>query len=628
MALRRILLFLTVLPALASAQELCPTGGCEAPGSGGIEAALCPVPQAEVQPIRQGARLDTLAGKTIALVGGSFMAHVTHPELKRLILSEYPDARVLLLSEIGAAGPFPGPGVLSARKEAFVRALKEQGVQAVVAGNGGCGLCTPKEMGSCIAAEHEGIPAVMIAAPSFADQATRTAWVAGVPVPRVAIYPGAFSSHTREQLVTHTRRSLWPQIKAALTQPITQAERQQTAQRMQTAGGSDTCVGTAAEIHRAFAERGWSDGLPIVPPTEARVAEFLKFTDLGADEVVALLPVARRSVTARHVAINGVMAGCPPEYMPILVAFTRAMADGNFRRTLSSTHAWNPYCWLNGPVARQLGIANGRGEISAQANVSIGRFINLALRNLGGYYPEENRMGTFGYLHPWCLSEDEKAAQDLGWQPYHVQLGYGLNENTITAASALAWGNNMAPSTTDPQMLMTLLAWDATEKQQFALGSGMPFVYRTFLLTPPVAAVLAKEYADKDALERALVSAARMPLDQRALANYYANPGSAVRASLERHSAKLAAAEHAADTPTPRWLAWCGRATLRTVPVMQRGKSAILVTGDADRNKAMCLPGGGTATVRIELPHNWDALVAPLGYAPLKSFYLPVRVAR
>ena len=113
--------------------------------------------------------------------------------------------------------------------------------------------------------------------------------------------------------------------------------------------------------------------------------------------MIATLPPAHRSTTTWHVAVNAVMSGCKPEYMPILIALTKAMGDGNFRRTLASTHAWIPFCWLNGPVARQLGIDSGQGQINEEANVAIGRFMNLAMMNLAGYYVKQDRMGTFGY---------------------------------------------------------------------------------------------------------------------------------------------------------------------------------------------------------------------------------------
>lgn len=91
------------------------------------------------------------------------------------------------------------------------------------------------------------------------------------------------------------------------------------------------------------------------------------------------------------------MAGCPPEFMPILIAYTKALATGNYRRPLASTHAWTPFCWINGPIARQLGIDAQQGEINEPRNASLGRFINLAMMNLGGYYIKQDRMGTFGY---------------------------------------------------------------------------------------------------------------------------------------------------------------------------------------------------------------------------------------
>ena len=619
------LFLLLVWTGLLWGQELeCTEGMCFLPAANPSETeytVLAPVPEAKIAPMEQGARLDTLAGKTVAIVGGSFMASVTHPELKRLLLAEYPTAKVYLLAEIGSAGPYPRPGVVRHEKDEFQRRLKELHVDAVISGNGGCGLCTPKETGSCIAAEMLGIPSVMIAGPGFVEQAKKTAYAAGIAALRVAEYPGAFASHAHEELLDNTRRILWPQIKQALTTPLEEAEKLDGA----TSERLGDLSGTLTEIQRIFLDSGWTDGLPVIPPTEAAVAEFLEFTDLPPERVLGEIPPAQRSVTVRHVAINGVMAGCPPEFMPLLLAFVEAMKNGDFRRPLVSTHAWTPYCWLNGPVARQLGFDCGQGEVSHPRNAVLGRFINLALINLGGYNVKENRMGTFGYLVPWCIAENEEAALKIGWKPYQMQCGYALNESTLTAASAINWGNNLVPAASDAGKIMDMVAWDAVEKQQMALGSGMPCVNRTFLLTPDVARNLACGYPSKEALEEALVKTARVPLESRAFANYWGNPGSAFKGetySLEKHKEKIAQAENAATTRTPPWLAWTGKETIETVPAMQKGKSAFLVTGDEARNKEMCLPGGGTATIRIVLPEKWDELMALRGYRPLKEFYL------
>ena len=599
----------------------CKDGACPLPAAAeATYAVLSPVPESAVEPVKPAARLKSLGGKTIALVGGSFMANVTHPELKRLILAEYPTAKIYLLSEIGSAGPYPRPGVVRREKDEFQRKLKELKVDAVISGNGGCGLCTPKETGSCIAAEVLGIPSVMIAAPGFVKQAKSAALSAGLAELRVAEYPGAFASHTREELLANTRKVLWPQVKAGLTGEARSRATADAQERVPPA-----LSGTLAEIQRIFLDSGWTDGLPVVPPTEQAVAEFLRFTDLPPDRSLGAIPPAQRDVTVRHVAVNGVMAGCPPEFMPLLLAFVEAMKDGDFRRTLASTHAWTPYCWLNGPVIRQLGFDCGQGEICEPKNAVLGRFINLALLNLGGYRVKENRMGTFGYLMPWCLVEDEAAALKIGWKPYHMQRGYSVDDSTLTAASSINWGNNLVPASSDGKRIKDMMAWDAVEKSQMAVASGMPCTYRTFFVTEGVARDLAKTYQTKDALCRALEDAARIPLGARAFANYWGNPGSAFdpeRYPLSRHEDRIADKEGAATTQTPPWLAWTGEARMETVPAMAPGKSAFVVTGDPSRNKSLCVPGGGFATIKIALPKAWDALMAERGYKPLSEYRL------
>ena len=600
----------------------CTDGACPLPTQDkAMFSVVSPVPEAAIEPMAAAPRLATLNGKTIALVGGSFMANVTHPELKRLILAEFPTAKVYVLSEIGSAGPWPRPGVVRREKDEFQRKLREFKVDAVVSGNGGCGLCTPKETGSCIAAEALGIPSVMIAAPGFVKQAKSAAASAGLAGLRVVEYPGAFASHTRAELLENTQKVLWPQVKKGLTGKADETREPATDSRM--SNGDCAISGTFAEIQRIFLDSGWTDGLPIIPPTEEAVAEFLKFTDLPPNHSLGAIPPAQREVTVRHVAANGVMAGCQPEFMPLLLAFVEAMKVGDFRRPLSSTHAWTPYCWLNGPVARQLGFDCGQGEINEPKNAVLGRFLNLAMLNLGGYRVKENRMGTFGYLMPWCLVEDEAAALKVGWKPWHMQQGYAINDSTFTAGSAINWGNNLVPATSDGEKIKDMIAWDAVEKSQMAVASGMPCTYRVFLLTEGVARDLARKYPSKDALCSAVEDAARIPLGSRAFANYWGNPGSAFdpeRYSLRRHEYRIASKEGARETITPPWLGWTGFESLETVPAMAEGKSAFLVTGDKSRNKEMCLPGGGFATVKIQLPKAWDKLMAERGYEPLGKF--------
>ncbi len=618
-----VMAMLAVAGAISAGAAECKDGTCPLPSvDGTMVTVVSPVPESAVEPIKPAARLTSLDGKTIALVGGSFMANVTHPELKRLILAEYPTAKIYMLSEIGSAGPYPRPGVVRREKDEFQRKLKEFKIDAVISGNGGCGLCTPKETGSCIAAEVLGIPSVMIAAPGFVKQAHSAAGSAGLSELRVAEYPGAFASHTREELLANTRKVLWPQVKAGLMGRIGGAAAER---RVEDNAPNQTSTFSCRldEVQRVFLDSGWTDGLPVVPPTEKAVAEFLRFTDLPPDSSLGAIPPAQRDVTVRHVAANGVMAGCPPEFMPLLLAFVEAMKDGDFRRPLASTHAWTPYCWLNGPVARQLGFDCGQGEISEPKNAVLGRFINLAMLNLGGYRVKENRMGTFGYLMPWCLVEDEAAALKVGWKPYHMQRGFSIDDSTLTAASSISWGNNLVPASSDGERIKDMMAWDAVEKSQMAVASGMPCTYRTFFVTEGVARDLARTYSTKDALCQALEATARIPLGARTFANYWGNPGSAfdpARYPVQYHERRIARKEGSAATATPPWLAWTGEQTMETVPAMAPGKSAFVVTGDPSRNKSLCVPGGGFTTIKIALPKAWDALMAERGYKPLSDF--------
>lgn len=585
---------------------------------------VSPVPRGTVAMISQAPRLETLAGKTIAVVGVSFMSKVTHPEIKRLIQQHYPDAKVLLMDEIGAAGVYPAPGITRREKDEFQKKLREYKVDAVISGNGGCGLCTPKETGSCIAAEYIGIPSVIIAAPGFTDQARYTALNNGVPVMRIAQYPGAFALHSEAELIKNTREVLWKQIVDGLTRPITSEEIASGTAASRGDIRDDAYYGTLDEVNQYFSEMNWTDGLPIVPPTFERVNEFLRYTDYQWNERIAVLPIAHRDVTAWHVAVNGVMAGCKPEYMPILIAMTKALGGGDFRRTLASTHAWVPFCWLNGPVARQLGIDSGQGQINEDANIVIGRFMNLALMNLCGYYVKQDRMGTFGYPVSWCMAEDDAACLRAGWKPYHVRNGYHLNDNTITTASTLLWGNNMAPSTTDPQKIAELMAWDISERCQFALGSGKQYTFRTILITEPVAATLAKKYPTTESLENTLINLSRRPLQERAFANYYANPGGAKdggQHTLKQYTGHLRRTEQAQMTVAPAWHDTDAQ-QIETIPTMRKNMTVFLVTGDAARNKIQTMPGGGYSTVEIELPKNWDQLMKAAGYQPLKEFCL------
>lgn len=623
MLIRKILLYLSILSVSISSygRVICDTT-CHAPEDEFRNyAVVSPVGRSMVDHIEQAPRLTTLEGKTIAVVGVSFMAHVTHPEIKRIIEEKYPTAKVLLTDEMGYAGPYAGMGIDRQQAKEFKQKLIDYKVDAVICGNGGCGICTPKETGSAIAAEYLGIPAVVVAGPGFTEQAVYTAYNNGIAVLRTAEYPGAFATHTEEQLIANTRNVTWPQILAGLTTPITQGEIDAATNADHGDLRDDVFWGDLRQIDSFFVSMQWSDGLPFIPPTYEEANRYLEYTDYPWHKTIVVMPGAYRNITAWHVAVNAIMSGCKPEYMPILIAITQAMAGPEFRRTLLSTHAWAPYCIINGPMARQLGIDNGQGQINEQANMCIGRFLNLAIMNFMGYYVKTNRMGTFGYPMAWCIVEDDAACQRVGWEPLHVQRGMGINESSVTVTSALMWGNNMAVSTQDPQKIMQLIAWDISERGQCALGSSQQFTPRTILLTEPTARILAQEYETIEELEDSLIIWSRRPVKERAFANLYANTGGQKDYTLEQYIQHIKRSEGGQTTPTPPWYDR-RQTTIETIATMRKDSTIFIITGDTARNKVQVMPGGDFSIREVEVPEKWDSIMAAKGYPSLESMYL------
>jgi len=151
-------------------------------------------------------------------------------------------------------------------------------------------------------------------------------------------------------------------------------------------------LGAKEDAIEACYERGWSDGLPVVPPTQERVLAMLEGTTRDAEELMGLMPSNLDPCTVEKVAINAVMAGCRPEYMPVVLAAIEAVLEDDYclHGTLATTRFVGPVVIVNGPIARQIGM-NGQGNVLGQgnrANATIGRAVQLAVRNIGGGKPQ------------------------------------------------------------------------------------------------------------------------------------------------------------------------------------------------------------------------------------------------
>ncbi len=385
-------------------------------------------------------------------------------------------------------------------------------------------------------------------------------------------------------------------------------------------------TGAYHEVQDYYKAQGQTDGMPVIPPTTLKVEKFMRYIPEGDTDVVATVSSTGRVITAYQVAVNAVMSGCSAEYLPICIAFTKAFNNPAYVSSLKDG-SLTPMAFVNGPLARQLGIDNTQGMTIEEANIALGRFIEFALINLAGIASE--RSTSFGYMQPLVFSENDAACLDIGWDPYNVQQGFGLNESTVTATSFSMWGNNVTPATDLPEQIMKVIAFDITEKNLGGLGAADPEDYadtkRVVFITPQVANALATLYKDKENLEDALIETARRPMWMRAYAYYYANTGANLTGkSLTEVYADLMATstEDGKVTASPDWLNGISNPSIETGATMKKGNTIFLVTGDDSRNKTQVMPGGVSVTTKAEVSHMYESLVTSMNYQPIENYYL------
>lgn len=181
--------------------------------------------------------------------------------------------------------------------------------------------------------------------------------------------------------------------------------------------------------------RGWTDGLPVTPPTDDRVLAMLKGTTRRPGEVIGKIPPFLAECTVEKAAINAVMAGCRPEYMPVLIAALEAALEPEFtlHGLLATTYFSGPIIIVNGPIARKIGMNSGLNALGQgnRANATIGRALNLIVLNVGGGRPGEADRATLGAPSKFtlCFAEDES---DPEWEPLSVARGLPRGASAVT----------------------------------------------------------------------------------------------------------------------------------------------------------------------------------------------------
>ncbi len=196
--------------------------------------------------------------------------------------------------------------------------------------------------------------------------------------------------------------------------------------------------GSLLDINNHFYEQGWTDGLPIIPPTEDLALDMLEACPVPAERSLGRMPPMNGDVTAEKVAINAVMAGARPDYMPVILAAVRAVLQPQFNvaSITTTTGGAAPAVIVSGPMAEGLGITGGTAVFGSghQANATIGRALRLTMRNLGGATVNTMEKSTHGSpaKYTLCFAENRAATP---WEPLHVDQGYRPEQTSVTVCA-------------------------------------------------------------------------------------------------------------------------------------------------------------------------------------------------
>jgi hypothetical protein len=310
---------------------------------------------------------------------------------------------------------------------------------------------------------------VLLANNGFINDAHSAASSKGIPGIRVIGESVACESTVISEIEEGVAAAMKDVIEA-LTRPLSPEEKspkQQTGKSPRVA-----FKGSLQEVNQFYYRKGWSDGLPIIPPTEEAVAEMLTGTDLPPDHIVANIIPRKGKATIEKIAINAVMAGALPTHMPVLIATVQAFADPKTRFDTFevSTGSWAPSLTINGRIRRDININCSSGALSPGniANSAIGRAVGLIVKNIGGARKAIEDMGVIGNPGKYSLviGEDEEASP---WEPLSVERGFTKEDNTVTVFFPNTFIQTVPGGTDAKGILVTLASMGTTSMSSVIL---------------------------------------------------------------------------------------------------------------------------------------------------------------
>jgi hypothetical protein len=385
----------------------------------------------------------------------------------------------------------------------------------------------------------------------------------------------------------------WNDITTALTKPLTAEEKSPKIDKKEEPARI-IFKGTLEEVNRFYYRRGWTDGLPIIPPTEEAVAEMLTGTDLPANHLLGKLQSRLGKATIEKIAINAVMAGALPTYLPVLIAATINLLESepgfNGYTTYGfSTGSWAPFWIINGPIRNQLNINNGSGAFSPGniANATIGRAMGLIIKNIGGVRKGIEDMGVMGnpMKYTMVIAENE---EESPWEPLHVECGYQKEDSTICLSFPQTFLQHYPPGS-DADSILHSVVDNITRSMRY-----------TIVFNPATAKNLAREGYTKEKIKKYIMERKLIPATQaRRQLGAFVPPGTNLQ-QLPKDTSEM-------------------------VPLIRDPRFIHIIVGGGPGAFVAHLIGGGATPgkqeiQKIEFPKNWDNLVAK--YKNLMPVYM------
>lgn len=302
-------------------------------------------------------------------------------------------------------------------------------------------------MAGAVKLEKMGKPGVFIPCDTFAEAAKSASVDNAMPAMRHRTISAAEFYRVRGSVkeVTPLAERLIDGLIDALTRPLEPTEigrprgKKEGEQTASITISGESYPSALEEFNQVFLNDLWGDGLPLVPPTPERVKWMLSGTSLPPSKVIGKVLPKQGIATVEKIAINAVMAGAKPEYLPVIIAAMEAFTDDNYdqRHVLLSAGSFGLIIVVSGPIAKEIGMESGVGFLGHgwRANNTIGRAVRLATINIGHTWPGLNDMGLTGRVNPHTFFTFAENAELSPWEPYHVTQGYKAGDSCVTVAS-------------------------------------------------------------------------------------------------------------------------------------------------------------------------------------------------